>query len=398
MDDPDLLHRRVVLLCESGNRALVVTPDRDVQDTVLEVGKVYSEVRRMEVGRLPRGVRERATYLAKHSEQGEFTTEELRALALEAREQGFEVAPLRRLGEKTPPFLVDAAGTKQAAPEPEVPLDKILLCVYSTSGKLLGEEVPPPPDAATVKVGGKTLRIFSLAGDVLVCQYVDVYEVSSMTAFFKRSVDKDQAVDLRVLPVLYDGAEERWRTLAEAVPEYEEIDFDDFPMSGPRTLLRDVKQLRRQSMDFMMHHESWVKKSGVRSSDRSVYEHMSLCRALHFMVSYDQLNVVSLASAEALNRRRTLIELAHQGRPELPSYEGSEEILGVREAADGSIIDPALTSHAAKRQAAKAEVLKQKRLAAEEKRYSKRIHEDEDDDGKSKGKGRGRGQKPQTDP
>ena len=232
MDDPDLLHQRVVLLCESGNRVLVVTPDRDVQDTVLEVGKVYSEVQRMEVGRLPRGVHERGTYLAKHSEQGEFSTAELRDLALEAREQGFGVAPSRRLEEKTPPFLVDAAGAKQAAPEPEVPLDKILMCVYSSSGKLLGEEVPPPPDAVTVKVAGKTLRIFSLAGDVLLCQYVDAHEVSSMSAFFKKAVDKDQAVDLRVLPVLYDGAEERWRTLAEAVPEYEEVDFDDFPMSG----------------------------------------------------------------------------------------------------------------------------------------------------------------------
>ena len=31
-------------------------------------------------------------------------------------------------------------------------------------------------------------------------------------------------------------------------------------------------------------HESWLKKSGVRSSDRSVYEHASLCRALNYMM------------------------------------------------------------------------------------------------------------------
>lgn len=108
--------------------------------------------------------------------------------------------------------------------------------------------------------------------------------------------------------------------------------------------MRDVRQLRRQSMDFMMHHESWLKNSGVRSTDRSVYEHACICRVLHYMVSYDQLNVVSLASAEALNRRRALIEIAHQGRPEGPSYEGAEEILGVRESADGSVVDPAITS------------------------------------------------------
>ena len=80
------------------------------------------------------------------------------------------------------------------------------------------------------------------------------------------------------------------------------------------------------------------------------------------MLCYDQLNLGALASAEALNRRRSLIE-AGQGRPEAPSYEGAEEFLGIREAMEGSVID----QHAAKRQAAKAEVLKQNRLAAEEK-------------------------------
>ena len=70
-----------------------------------------------------------------------------------------------------------------------------------------------------------------------------------------------------------------------------------------------------------------------------------------------------------MNRRRTLIEHAHQGRPDTPSYEGAEEFLGVRDAADGSLIDPALQQHAARRQAAKAEILKQTRLAAEERKH-----------------------------
>ena len=68
--------------------------------------------------------------------------------------------------------------------------------------------------------------------------------------------------DLRILPILFDSAEERWRSLAEAVPEYEEIDFDDFPLQGPRTVYRDVRQLRRSGMDFIHYHESWIKKSG----------------------------------------------------------------------------------------------------------------------------------------
>ena len=42
----------------------------------------------------------------------------------------------------------------------------------------------------------------------------------------------------------------------------------------------------------------------------------------------------------------------------LPAMRVSEEFMGMRDSPDGSIIDPALTQHAARRQAARAEVLK----------------------------------------
>ena len=64
-----------------------------------------------------------------------------------------------------------------------------------------------------------------------------------------------------------------------------------------------------------------------------------------------------------------MIEAAHVGRPEAPSYEAAEEFMGMREAADGSLIDPALSLHVAKRRSAQAEVLRQNRLAQEEKRF-----------------------------
>ena len=67
-DDPNLLHGHAVLICHEGNRCSVVTPDRDIYDTVLEVGDIYADVKRMTGGRLPGGVRERDTYMAKHSE------------------------------------------------------------------------------------------------------------------------------------------------------------------------------------------------------------------------------------------------------------------------------------------------------------------------------------------
>ena len=159
-------------------------------------------------------------------------------------------------------------------------------------------------------------------------------------------------------------------------------------------MFRDLRQLRRLGNDFVQHHEGWVRKSGVRQTDRSVHEHLAICRALNFLVSYDQLNVPNIAGAEALNRRRTLIEMAHQGRPEAPSYAGAEEALGLRESTDGSVVDPAISAYAAKKQAAKAEIQKQRRLAAEEQRAA---NTNDDKTPKGGGRGTGRGSTPEDE-
>ena len=41
-----------------------------------------------------------------------------------------------------------------------------------------------------------------------------------------------------------------------------------------------------------------------------------------------------------------------KGRPYEPVYDGAEEFTGMREAVDGSLIDPTLTRHVAERQSA----------------------------------------------
>lgn len=404
-DDPDLLHGRVVLLCRHGNLVKVLTPDRDINETVLEVGETYTEIRHMDGNKLPSGVRERDTYLAKHSDRGEFTHAELLQYTQAAAASGFTGGNIsRRLDAKSPAVAhaaIAPAPTQANEQQGDPGLDdgRIWITVYSSTGKGLGDEIAVPPDVKVVAIGSKPYALFNMAGVDYLARKVVAEEVTNLSHLFRMGENLEESRDLRILPVMFDAGEERWRNLADAIGEYEEVDFDDFPLQGPRTVYRDVRQLRRQGMDFIQHHESWLKKSGVRSSDRSVYEHACICRTLNYMASYDQLNIPSLASAESLNRRRALIEIAHQGRPDAPSYEGAEEILGVRESTDGSVIDPAITQHAARRQAAKAEIMKQKRLMSEETRYQRRRGEDGEEDGKGKGRGRGRGKTtPASDP
>ena len=180
--------------------------------------------------------------------------------------------------------------------------------------------------------------------------------------------DKPEDDDVRTLEVAYDAGEERWQRLDTAVPKYVEEDFADWPLAGPRSCGYVMRQLRRSNLNWMTQHESWVARSGVRASDRSVHEHRALSRALEYLASYDQLQVPNLAGAEVIVRRRQLIEQAHSGHPEAPSYEGSEHFMGFRDAADGSVIDPAAVKYTTDRLTGEAKIAEARRKAAEEKR------------------------------
>ena len=121
-----------------------------------------------------------------------------------------------------------------------------------------------------------------------------------------------------------------------------------------------------------------------------------MCRILHFLLSYDQLNITSVAADEVASRRRSLIEYARQGRPENPSYENSDDLLGVQEQADGSVVGPVLTQFAATRARAQADIMTATGTAREEKEaFRGHLPLGDDDDGplkamaklKAKGKG-----------
>lgn len=390
VDDPTLLHWRGVLLVVDGTKVAVTTPDRDIEVTDLVVGDTYREIRKGDGQNVPRGVKERDTYLPRHSDKGRISPDEFYRLVGLAEKHKIGLVQRRRLTGR----VNEPARAPPVVPEATVPgddrvdEDHVFLIVYRSGNGALGEEMMPPGDSKEVVVNGKVFVLFSRDGEEFLLRKVPLGEIGRYQSLFQlpAPISEPPEKDVRVLAVLFDSADERWRTIQEAAPDLEEIDYDDFPLQGPRTIFHDIRQLRRQGLDFVQHHESWIKKSGVRSTDRSVHEHASLCRALNLMLCYDQLNLPGLASAEALNRRRALIEHAHSGRPDAPSYEGAEEILGIRETSDGSMVDPALMQHAARKQAARAEVLKQGRLAAEERRHLKK--NDPDDKGGKKGDGK----------
>ena len=120
--------------------------------------------------------------------------------------------------------------------------------------------------------------------------------------------------DLRVLEVLFDSAEERFRSYDSAANTYAEHDFFDWPIDGPRSTYSVLKQLRRDGRTFLQQHDDWALRGQVDASNRAVHEHRLLSRALPDSVIYDQLAVPNLGCIEVMVRRRMLIERAPFGQ------------------------------------------------------------------------------------
>lgn len=149
-DAPTLLHCRIVLDCKEGNLCKVATPDRDINETKLEPGAVFTEVLRMVGGRLPRHIRERDTYLPKHADQGEFTERELLELCNQARASGYEQGLSHRITGK----LVE--------------------------GRRVVDFDRPPKDSNVMNVGGETFVLYSIGGDEVLARKVGPNEVEKL--------------------------------------------------------------------------------------------------------------------------------------------------------------------------------------------------------------------------
>ena len=93
-------------------------------------------------------------------------------------------------------------------------------------------------------------------------------------------------------------------------------------------------------------------QSAIAQSSRALKEHKVVCQALHFMATYDQLNMPNIAGCELLNLRKQLIESAHEFNPDIPDYGASDDFMGSRENARGAVIDPKRIAFVAGRRSA----------------------------------------------
>ena len=74
--------------------------------------------------------------------------------------------------------------------------------------------------------------------------------------------------------------------------------FDDFPVAGPRTVEWVLKFMLENGNTPRGWHNKWRSDAKLQVTDTGVSQHEVLCLVLETMVTYDQLSVTNLASAE----------------------------------------------------------------------------------------------------
>lgn len=351
-DDPALWHSRLLLrrISEDGEGSegwwMVSSPDRDVYPLFVGEDTRYAEVPRFwdPSAGLPRGLVRRRCYLPEDG-GGEYSLTELKGLLQEA-DDGLADAR-EELGLPRGGPGVGRAGSGRSW--------RVL-----NQGSL--SEVPGGAPSGVLAHGVSLGYVVGDAGSKLALYLNDAEELKLAS---EKGLLLSGEEDVRTLSVLFDPQGGRWRRLEDAALLSRQEDFADFPLDGPRVTGWLLQTLRKISLDFMGHHEKWVRQSNIRGNDRAIFEHRTLCRALQLLCCYDQLCLPNLAGVEAMTRRLTTIEQAYHNRADQPTYEHADYMSGIIETADGSLLPPALVEYTARRLKQDADVMKEVRKAAE---------------------------------
>ena len=180
--------------------------------------------------------------------------------------------------------------------------------------------------------------------------------------------------DARTLGISRDDTGLRFKEFRSAVTECKAMEFKDWPIAGPRTTKHVIMQMLDHGGSAIGHHQSWRTACKFQPTDGPAMEHESWCKVLHTMLTYDQLDVSNLASAELVARAIQRIEEKHKWK--LASADDAGEgalFMGSSSGSRaGSIVSPKLTEWIGTEMQKEAMVAKERRKAREERALSRK--------------------------
>jgi hypothetical protein len=148
-----------------------------------------------------------------------------------------------------------------------------------------------------------------------------------------------------------------------------ECTFSDWLMDGPRSAAWHLRQTGRLGMDPVARSSLWKLENKLPDDQTTAVIHGVLSEIYEYMVIYDQLDVVNLASAECLLRHMQMTEARVKKLQESKrDFDANEYYLGRTRRTGGALICPALTKWVAEQATADSAILKEQRRAEEERK------------------------------
>ena len=173
--------------------------------------------------------------------------------------------------------------------------------------------------------------------------------------------------EARTLWVEYDAHGERHREWRQVVADSVTHNWKDWPHEGPPSLLYAMKQFQKIGGDPRLWFQLWLRRHHLSESDRTAHEVRSLVEAIYLGGCYDQLNLPSLASFEALGRRlQTITEAYASAAGGPPEWHHARLFTGSTSADE--IVPQELRSWAAKRGKDEVELIQARSKAKEVRR------------------------------
>ena len=154
--------------------------------------------------------------------------------------------------------------------------------------------------------------------------------------------------DVRTLEVTWDEHGERYKPWRDVVGQCTRHEFGDWGErfdAAPPATLGLAKNFLRFGGDPIRWKDEWLRELGMNRHERTAIEVSMITRSLHYMGTYDQLNLPCLASAEVLCQRLAqLIEAYASGDRTAPNYRAVKHF--TLETSAAQVVPPALRSYA----------------------------------------------------
>ena len=190
-----------------------------------------------------------------------------------------------------------------------------------------------------------------------------------------------QVADVRLLGNFRDESGKRHLELVKAIPLMKEPVIEDFPITGVRATREFLESIAGGAHTLLTYHSDWLRNSGVGRKSSPAHVHRAIMEAFRLMITFDQMDPTSLASAEHLARWAIQTELAVERNPQSPDFTGLDLIAGSSLLPDGRANTSKFTEYIAQRLKDRASVWKQERLFNQERRFQRGLgRRDEDPD------------------